>query len=103
MNEPRTIVVGGGIVGLSAAYFLSRRGARVALFERERFGDGASGGNAGILALGHPPLPKPGILRQLARVFFEPTNPLYVAPRLDPSLIPWIVGFLAGLISTLKT
>jgi len=36
-------VVGGGVVGLSAAYYLARGGAQVALFERAQLGHGASG------------------------------------------------------------
>lgn len=47
------VVVGGGIIGLSAAYHLACEGARVAVVERERPGLGASGAAAGILAPGH--------------------------------------------------
>ncbi|MDG2480230.1 MAG: FAD-binding oxidoreductase [Alphaproteobacteria bacterium] len=36
------IVVGGGIVGTAAAYFLVRRGASVALVERDRIGQGTT-------------------------------------------------------------
>ena len=39
------IVVGGGVVGLSVAYYLSeRRGVKVAVIERGRFGRGAEPG-----------------------------------------------------------
>lgn len=41
-------VVGGGLTGLSTAYHLARRGARVALFEAGRLGAGASGRTGGI-------------------------------------------------------
>ncbi|MBI4336880.1 MAG: FAD-dependent oxidoreductase [Chloroflexi bacterium] len=37
------IVVGGGIVGCAAAYFLARQGARVTLVERDSLGSHASG------------------------------------------------------------
>ena len=42
------VIVGGGIIGLSAAYYLARTGRRsVALLERRTFGWEASGRNAG--------------------------------------------------------
>ncbi|TGP95517.1 MULTISPECIES: FAD-binding oxidoreductase [unclassified Mesorhizobium] len=36
------IVLGGGLMGAASAYFLARRGARVALVERNRIGSGAT-------------------------------------------------------------
>jgi glycine/D-amino acid oxidase-like deaminating enzyme len=46
------IVVGGGIVGTSAAAFLAGAGARVLLVEREGLASGASGANSGVVQ--HP-------------------------------------------------
>ena len=43
-------VRGGGIFGLSCAWELARRGARVRLIERERIGAGSSGGLVGALS-----------------------------------------------------
>ncbi|MGH2454768.1 MAG: NAD(P)/FAD-dependent oxidoreductase [Candidatus Limnocylindria bacterium] len=45
-------VIGGGIIGCSAAAMLAARGARVALFEASGLGAGASGRNLG--AIQHP-------------------------------------------------
>ncbi|MEO1680809.1 MAG: FAD-binding oxidoreductase [Pseudomonadota bacterium] len=42
--------MGGGIFGLSCAWEMARRGARVRLIERARIGAGASGGVVGALA-----------------------------------------------------
>jgi len=44
-----TVVVGGGIAGLTIAWELARRGADVTLLEQERIGAGASGRNTGTL------------------------------------------------------
>lgn len=43
-------VMGAGILGLSVAFALARRGARVMVFEASRVGAGASGGLVGALA-----------------------------------------------------
>jgi len=40
-------VVGGGVIGLSAAYYLSQSGADVVLFERTSLGQGCTWGSAG--------------------------------------------------------
>ena len=45
-------VIGGGIVGTSAAAFLAGAGARVTIYEREAIAAGASGRNSGIVQ--HP-------------------------------------------------
>lgn len=45
-------VIGGGIIGTSAAAMLAERGLRVALFEASDIGAGASGRNLGVLQ--HP-------------------------------------------------
>lgn len=51
MDERRAdvVVVGGGIVGTSAAAFLAEAGASVILVERERIGAAASGRNSGFI------------------------------------------------------
>ena len=41
------IVVGGGIIGLSIAYELAKRGRQVMLLEQNRFGEQASWAGAG--------------------------------------------------------
>ncbi len=93
MSESRTIVVGGGIVGICAAYFLARRGQCVALIEKGSGDDSASTGNAGLISLGHGPIPRPGLTARAIRWMLQPTSPLYIPPRLDPQLLLWFLGF----------
>jgi glycine/D-amino acid oxidase-like deaminating enzyme len=45
------IIVGGGVIGTACAYFLSRRGAKVLLLERNHLGAGASGTTAAIISV----------------------------------------------------
>jgi glycine/D-amino acid oxidase-like deaminating enzyme len=46
------LIVGGGVTGVAAAYFLAGRGCRVALVERDALASGATGRNAGFLLCG---------------------------------------------------
>jgi glycine/D-amino acid oxidase-like deaminating enzyme len=45
------IIVGGGVIGTACAYFLSRRGVKVLLLERNHLGSGASGATAAIVSI----------------------------------------------------
>ena len=50
----RTLVLGGGVVGVTTAYLLARVGHEVTLVEEKpALGLEATGGNAGIIAPGH--------------------------------------------------
>lgn len=89
----RVVVVGGGVIGLSTAYYLARRGASVTVLERDRIGAGASSGNAGAIAPGHSPLNRPGRVLQALRWLGDPTRPLYIPPRWDPDLLRWLWVF----------
>jgi glycine/D-amino acid oxidase-like deaminating enzyme len=51
-RSPDVVVIGGGIIGCSAAAILAERGASVVLFEATAIGAGASGRNMG--AIQHP-------------------------------------------------
>jgi len=78
---------------VSCAYYLARGGADVVLLERGEIGDGASSGNAGTVSAGHPPLNRPGRIREGITQMMDPTSPLYVKPRWDPALWRWLLGF----------
>ncbi len=93
VKQRSVIVIGGGIVGLSTALFLAQRGVKVTVLERDRIGEGASGGNAGILAEGHAPLPRPGLMRSAVRMVLDRSSPVFIRLRADPSLLPFLVRF----------
>jgi D-amino-acid dehydrogenase len=93
LSGSRVVVVGGGVVGVSCAYYLARGGADVLLLERDRLGAGASSGNAGTISAGHPPLNRPGRVAQALRQMLDPTSPLYIHPHWNPRLWRWLLGF----------
>ena len=92
----KTLVLGGGIAGVTAAYFLAKDGHEVTLLEeQEGVGRDASAANAGIIAPGHSfawASPKaPGML---VRSLFGHETAIRVRARLDPALIAWGLRFL---------
>lgn len=91
----KVAVVGGGIVGLSTAYFLAERGVEVTVLERGACGSGASGGNTGWITPGvsSEPLAAPGLVGQGLRWMLKPESPFYIQPRPSLELARWLWGF----------
>ena len=87
------LVVGAGILGLSTAWYLLDRGARVTILDRDHIGESASCGNAGLISFGHPPLTRPGVSRQGLKWMFDSKSPLFIKPRLDGDLLRWLWTF----------
>src|SRR5437899_11958198 len=48
------VILGGGVIGLTAAYFLARSGAHVTVLDQGDLGQEASWAGAGILPPGNP-------------------------------------------------
>lgn len=97
-SAPRkhVVVVGAGIVGASTAWHLAKKGFDVTVVDRETpraIADGASGGNAGLLSIGHYPLTRPGVSMRGLKWMFSRTAPLYIKPRLDRELVAWLWNF----------
>ncbi|WP_410641627.1 NAD(P)/FAD-dependent oxidoreductase [Amycolatopsis sp. lyj-346] len=92
---PRSvIVIGAGVVGLSAAWFLQERGVRVTVVDRAGVAAGASWGNAGWLSPGLAvPLNEPGVLRYGLRTLFDRQAPLHVPAAPDPRLWAFLARF----------
>lgn len=53
-DHPDVLIIGGGVIGLTTAYFLAREGARVEVLDKSDFGQEASWAGAGILPPSHP-------------------------------------------------
>jgi D-amino-acid dehydrogenase len=90
------LVVGGGVIGVACAYYLARAGLSIRIIERDAMGAGASHGNCGLLFVSDlPPLCAPGAVAHELRRIIRGTSPLYISPRLDPSLAFWLLRFAA--------
>ncbi len=95
MQTPNdVIVIGAGVVGLSAALALQARGLSVTVLDRTGPAAGASAGNAGAFAFTDIlPLASPGILRKAPRWLLDPLGPLSVPPAYALRIAPWMFRF----------
>lgn len=83
-------IIGGGIIGLSAAYYLQKSGHQVTLIDQGDLKDGCSFGNAGMIVPSHLiPLAAPGMISKGVRWMFNATSPFYVKPQLNIDLFKW--------------
>lgn len=101
-NEIKTmVVVGGGIIGLSIALSLQKRGVQVTLLERDEVGQGTSWGNAGHLAVEQVfPIADPSVLKSLPAMLLDPLGPLRLDWRYLHKITPWLLRLLANMRGT---
>ena len=89
------LIIGGGVVGFSVAWYCARKGHRVTLIERGgRDRGGCSFVNAGMLVPSHiVPLASPGMVALGLRWMWNPESPFYVKPRFSADLLSWAWKF----------
>ena len=97
------IVLGAGLAGVSTAWYLAARGARVTVVDRQDdVGLGASFGNAAQLSYSYTDsLATPAFLRRLPRMIANRDPATRV--RLDPSVIAWGLKFVTNCSSRRAT
>lgn len=64
-TETEITVIGGGIMGVSVSYWLSRKGFQVTLLEAQELGNGATGRNAGLMLPSLSPLEDLNLLKEV--------------------------------------
>jgi len=91
----KVLIIGGGIVGLTSAYYLQKKGFEVTILDKGDITDNCSFGNAGMIVPSHfVPLAAPGMIKQGIRWMFNSKSPFYVRPSLNGSLINWGLKFM---------
>jgi D-amino-acid dehydrogenase len=96
-KQADVIVLGAGIVGVSAAYAARQRGLSVILVDRREPGNETSYGNAGILSSGSiMPLNQPSLWRALPNYLSNRHAALRWNPAWAIRNIDWVVRFLAN-------
>ena len=97
----RVIVLGGGVIGVSTAYYLARTGHEVTVLERQP-GPGleTSFANAGEISPGYSaPWAAPGLPLKVIKWLFMRRRPLVIRPKLDPAMAIWGLRLLRNCTS----
>lgn len=97
IQRPDVLVVGGGVIGVCAAYYLQQDGRRVVILDKGEVASGSSYGNAGWLVPSHSmPLAKPGAISEALRWMLSSVSPFYIKPRPSIELLRWLWRFRAA-------
>lgn len=99
MSKSDVVIIGGGVVGLSCAYYLLKSGRKVTLLEQKRIGAGSSTGNAGHIVPSHIiPLSAPGVIGSAVKwmLFDRENSPFGMKFSLDPAYLAWLLRFTAS-------
>jgi D-amino-acid dehydrogenase len=95
-NQKRKItIVGAGIMGISSALNLIRRGCDVTIIEKEIDGEPASFGNASWLsAPSVTPVLTPGAIYKIPKMLFSSKGPLFLKFPGVIKILPWLLKYL---------
>ena len=97
MAERDIVVVGAGVVGVSAALHLQRRGRAVTLIDRRDPGEETSYGNTGVIEGGtYVPIAMPRNPLKLLRYGLNDRSEMYFHWRAMPKLAPWLLQLYAN-------
>lgn len=94
MSKKSVHIVGGGVIGLCAAWYLSKAGIQITVIDKNDFTEGTSFGNAGMIVPSHfVPMASPRIMAKGLKWLFNSKSPFYIRPRMDWAFIQWLWHF----------
>jgi D-amino-acid dehydrogenase len=94
-------IIGGGIIGLTSAWYLLEDGQEVTIIDKGDLSDGTSHGNAGMIVPSHfVPMAAPGVISQGIKWMFDSRSPFYIKPRLNADLLGWLWRFYRSCNAT---
>ena len=95
-SRPDVIIIGGGIIGLMSAYYLSKKGASVTILDKGPKQQASSHANCGLISPSHiMPLNNISLIFKSLGMLFKKDAAFKIKPQADWQFISWLVGFLA--------
>ncbi len=97
----KVLVLGGGVIGVTSAWYLAEAGHEVVVVERQSgAGMETSYANAGEISPGYSsPWAGPGVPAKAIKWLLMRHGPLAVRPRLDPAMWAWMFAMLRNCTS----
>ncbi|MDF7649944.1 FAD-dependent oxidoreductase [Erwiniaceae bacterium L1_54_3] len=96
-KQQKSVVVGGGIVGVCCALYLQKEGHQVWLIDPSAPGDSTAKWSCGQMAVSEViPLSKPGILKRIPGWLMDQSGPLALRPAAVPTILPWFLRFVSN-------
>ncbi|RTR05398.1 D-amino acid dehydrogenase [Halomonas nitroreducens] len=94
----KVLILGSGVVGVTSAYYLARRGHEVTVVDRQPSpAMETSYGNAGQVSFGFSsPWAAPGIPQKAMKWMFQEHAPLKIQPRMDPTMARFMMKMFAN-------
>lgn len=92
------VIIGGGPVGLSCAYYLLKSGRKVTIVDAHEIGKGSGSGNAGHIVPSHIiPLAAPGVVTSALKWMLDPAHsPFGMKVSIDPTYLSWLWQFVSA-------
>jgi D-amino-acid dehydrogenase len=97
----KVLVLGGGVIGVTSAYYLAKSGHEVTVVERQpKPACETSFANAGEVSPGYSsPWAGPGVPVKAIKWLLMKHGPLVVRPKLDPAMWVWLLKMLRNCTS----
>ena len=96
MPHSDVIIIGGGAIGLSSAYYINRMGYEVTVIDNntpDQY-DSCSWGSSGMIVPSHiVPLAAPGVIKQGLKWLLDPESPFSIEFRPTFEMISWLWKF----------
>ena len=89
-------IIGGGVIGLTCAYFLSKEGYDVSVFDNNSSDlyHSCSWGSSGMIVPSHiVPLAAPGVIKQGLKWLLDPKSPFSIEFKPNWNMISWLLKF----------
>jgi D-amino-acid dehydrogenase len=98
----KVLVLGGGVIGVTTAYYLAKSGHEVTVVDRQpKAAQETSFANAGEVSPGYSsPWAGPGVPVKAIKWLLMRHGPLVVWPKLDPAMWVWLLKMLRNCTAT---